>query len=279
MVTRIEQVRAIVARERAAGARVALVPTMGALHEGHLRLLDAARREAGFVVMSIFVNPLQFGADEDLARYPRDTEGDIAKARGRGADLVFLPAVEEMYPAAARTMVAPVGLDERWEGAIRPGHFRGVLTVVAKLFNIVLPDVAVFGQKDAQQVAVVRAMVRDLDFPVRVLAAPTVREPDGLALSSRNVYLSGEDRARALALSRALGAMQRAYADGMRSGESLLRAGRAELDGHSVEPDYLAIVDPASLESVSEAVAGSLVLVAARIGATRLIDNAVLGAP
>ena len=257
-----------------------LVPTMGALHEGHLRLIDAARTNADFIVVSVFVNPLQFGPDEDLARYPRDVDGDTAKARSRGADVVFIPEVAEIYPAGGRqTRVIPVGLDERWEGAARPGHFEGVLTVVAKLFNIVLPDVAVFGQKDAQQVAVVRAMVRDLDFPLEILVVPTVREADGLALSSRNVYLSAEDRRRALGLSRTLLAIQAGLTSGERDARSLERLGLTILAKDFIEPDYLSIVDPDTLAPVSTAAPGCLVLIAARVGPTRLIDNALLAAP
>ena len=279
VVARIAEVREAVAHARAAGSRIAFVPTMGALHEGHLRLFDVAREAADFLVVSIFVNPLQFGAGEDLSRYPRDVAGDIAKSQARGADLVFMPVVEEMYPGAAHTYVSPAGLDDRWEGALRPGHFRGVLTVVAKLFNIVQPDIAVFGQKDAQQVTVVRAMIRDLDYPIELVVAPTVREADGLALSSRNAYLSPPERARAVALSRALDAMQGAFASGTRDAHELTRIGHAQLEAQAIKPDYLAVVDPASLEPVAEAVRGSLVLVAAPVGTTRLIDNVMLGAP
>jgi pantoate--beta-alanine ligase len=277
--SRIAEVRAIVSAARKRGDRIAFVPTMGALHEGHLGLLDEARRRAAFVVLSIFVNPLQFGPGEDFGRYPRDAAGDTAKAAARGANLVFLPAVEEMYPPAGRAVaVLPERLHERWEGVVRPGHFAGVLTVVAKLFNIVLPDVAVFGQKDYQQATLVRALVRDLDFPIEIVVAPTARETDGLARSSRNVFLSPEDRARALSLSRALRAVQAGWRSGERSADALLAAGRRELDAErDVRTDYLAIVDPDSLEPVSRASTGSVVLVAARVGATRLIDNLILG--
>ncbi|HEX6058520.1 MAG TPA: pantoate--beta-alanine ligase [Gemmatimonadaceae bacterium] len=276
---RIAEVRAAVAAARARGARVAFVPTMGALHEGHLGLVDEARRHAAFVVMSIFVNPLQFGPGEDFTRYPRDADGDTAKAIARGADLVFLPAVEEMYPPDGRAVaVVPERLHERWEGAVRPGHFTGVLTVVAKLFNIVLPDLAVFGRKDYQQAALVRALVRDLDIPVEIVVAPTSREPDGLARSSRNVYLSPEERRRALALSRGLLAMRSAFRAGERDPAALLAAGRRELDAEpGIRTDYLALVDPATLEPVARASAASVALVAARVGATRLIDNIILG--
>jgi pantoate--beta-alanine ligase len=275
----VAAVRAATGAARARGARIGFVPTMGALHEGHLRLVDEARRRAQFVVVSIFVNPLQFGPGEDFARYPRDEAGDLAKALGRGADLVFLPSVEAMYPPSSRAVsVVPERMHERWEGGVRPGHFAGVLTVVAKLLNIVGPDVAVFGQKDYQQAALVRALVRDLDFAVEIVVAPTVRDADGLALSSRNVYLSPDDRRRALALSRALRAMQHAWAGGARDADRILAAGRSVLDAEpGVRPDYLALVDPDTLEPVSRASAGSVALVAARVGATRLIDNAILG--
>ena len=278
ILTRIAEVRRAVADARAQGKRIGFVPTMGALHEGHLRLVDAARGRTDFVVMSIFVNPLQFGPNEDLAKYPRDVEGDITRARARGTDVVFIPDVDEMYPGKGSfTRVVPVGLDERWEGAARPGHFGGVLTVVAKLFNIVLPDVAVFGQKDAQQATIVRAMVRDLNFPLEIDVVPTVREPDGLALSSRNVYLAAEDRRRAVALSRALSAIQAAFARGERDSSALEATGLKILSRESIEPDYLAIVDPETLSSVVAASAGCIVLVAARVGPTRLIDNITLG--
>jgi len=274
----IRDVRAAVAAARARGERVGFVPTMGYLHEGHLRLVDEARRRAGFAVMSIFVNPLQFGPREDLGRYPRDPAGDAAKAASRGVDLLFMPTVETMYPADRVVTVVPQGLDARWEGEVRPGHFAGVLTVVAKLFNIVQPDVAVFGQKDFQQAALVRAMARDLDFPLEVVVAPTVREADGLALSSRNSYLSTEERTRALGLSTALRAMQGAWRDGETKGDRLAALGRETLSRVAgVAPDYLAVVDPDTLAPTVDANADSVALVAARIGATRLIDNAPLG--
>ena len=192
----VTSVRDAVRTARRAGARVAFVPTMGYLHDGHLSLVDEARRRADFVVMSIFVNPLQFGPTEDLARYPRDPDGDARKAASRGVDLLFAPGPDVMYPREPEVRVTPRSLDRRWEGEVRPGHFAGVLTVVAKLFNIVQPDVAVFGQKDVQQATLVRAMVRDLDFPIDVVVAPTTREPDGLAMSSRNSYLDADARRR-----------------------------------------------------------------------------------
>jgi pantoate--beta-alanine ligase len=278
-VSRIAELRAAVADARARGRRVAFVPTMGALHEGHLRLVDEARRRAELVVVSIFVNPLQFGPGEDFTRYPRDAAGDVAKLAGRGTDLVFLPAVEEMYPAGGRAVaVVPKRLHDRWEGAVRPGHFTGVLTVVTKLFHIVQPGVAVFGQKDFQQSALVRALVRDLDLPIEIVVAPTTREPDGLALSSRNAFLSADERRSALALSGALRAMQQAWRDGARAAAAVLVAGRRVLDAEpGVRPDYLAVVDADSLEPVADATEASVALVAARVGPTRLIDNVVLG--
>jgi pantoate--beta-alanine ligase len=274
----IAALREAVGEARASGARVALVPTMGFLHEGHLVLVDRARELADLVVMSIFVNPLQFGPGEDFTRYPRDAEGDSARAAARGVDVLFTPAVEELYRRDAAVRVVPQSLDTRWEGAARPGHFDGVLTVVAKLFNLAQPQVAVFGQKDAQQAALVRAMVRDLDFPLEVVVVPTVRDADGLAMSSRNSYLAPMERARALALSRALGAMSAAFRSGERSAAALDAIGRRELDGQ-VEVDYLAIADAATLEPLDVAGPGTLVMVAARVGRTRLIDNLVLGAP
>ena len=276
-VERIVEVRDRVRGARSAGRRVAFVPTMGALHEGHLQLLRRARAEADLVVASVFVNPLQFGPTEDFARYPRDEAGDATKARAAGADLLFMPAADELYPHPGRVTVLPVGLGDRWEGQVRPGHFAGVLTVVLKLFGIVQPDVAIFGQKDYQQAAIVRAMVEDLDVPVRVVVEPTVREPDGLARSSRNRYLDGDERREALRLPRALAAVAGAFASGERDVQALLAPGRAELAHDLVLVDYFAIVDPASLEPRARAAAGDVVLLAARVGRTRLLDNRVLG--
>jgi pantoate--beta-alanine ligase len=274
----VADVRRRVAAARTAGRRVAFVPTMGFLHEGHLQLVARARAAADFVVMSIFVNPLQFGPGEDFTRYPRDAEGDAVKARNAGVDLLFTPTVETMYPGGAITAVVPTGLETRWEGAVRPGHFRGVCTVVAKLFNIVQPDFAVFGQKDVQQATIVRAMVRDLDLPLEVVVAPTVREADGLAMSSRNSYLSAEERVRARALSASLRAARAAFAAGARDVGAIEAAGRAVLDREGrTTPDYFAVVDPQTLEPATIASPTSLVLVAARVGATRLIDNDTLG--
>jgi len=261
------------------GERIALVPTMGALHEGHLALVDRARERASIVVLSLFVNPLQFGPNEDFARYPRDRERDARLADARGVDVLFAPDADELYHAGRAVSVVPTALASRWDGASRPGHFTGVLTVVAKLFNIVQPHLAVFGQKDIQQATLIRAMVRDLDFPIEVFVAPTVREPDGVALSSRNAYLGTADRTRARVLSRAIFAMRDAFDAGERS------TGALEALGHEVlgtEPEvaleYLAVVDTQTLEPASIADPGSIVVIAARIGTTRLIDNVILGA-
>lgn len=271
-------VRAALADARRRGASVALVPTMGALHEGHLQLIEEAKRHASLVVMSIFVNPLQFGPHEDFTRYPRDPEGDAIKAERRGADVLFMPKPEEMYSGERRVVVTPLALADRWEGASRPGHFTGVLTIVAKLFNIVQPDVAVFGQKDIQQATLIDAMVRDLDFPVRLVMAPTVREPDGIALSSRNVYLTPADRRRALVLSHSLRAIKEAFDSGEYDAAMLEQIGWEVLASEpEVRVDYLAIIDPERLEPVAVAESGTIAAVAARVGSTRLIDNTILG--
>jgi pantoate--beta-alanine ligase len=272
------ELRAVLAQPRAEGASIGLVPTMGFLHEGHLSLLRAARESCDAVVMSLFVNPAQFGPGEDLDRYPRDERRDLRLAEEAGVDVVYAPPVEEVYPAGFSTAVEVDSIASVLEGdpARRgPGHFRGVTTVVAKLLNSVQPDVTYFGQKDAQQAAVIRRMVRDLDFPVRVEVLPTVREPDGLAMSSRNTYLGAEDRERAAALHRALEAAER----GARS-ESLaagLEAGLTELRAASIEPEYFEARDPDDLTPVAEL--GSrpvLVAVAARVGPARLIDNVLI---
>jgi pantoate--beta-alanine ligase len=278
VVRRIAELRDVLAGPRSRGTAIGLVPTMGFLHEGHLALADAARARAGVVVMSIFVNPLQFGPHEDFARYPRDLEGDIRKADAHGVDIVFAPESGEMYATERTVAVVPFALADRWEGAVRPGHFGGVLTAVAKLFNIVQPQVAVFGQKDIQQATLVRALIRDLDFPVELVVAPTVREPDGLALSSRNAYLSPDDRRRALVLSRALRAIASAVEGGERDAAELETLGYEVLaDESGVQVDYLALVDPERLEPVSMIAPGTIVMVAARVGSTRLIDNILLG--
>jgi pantoate--beta-alanine ligase len=284
-VTTAAELRAELARAREdgrvlGGGRVAYVPTMGALHAGHLSLVAEARRRADLVAMSIFVNPLQFGPGEDFARYPRDLAADSAAAAAAGVDLMFAPGVAELYPREPRVRVVPGAMADRWEGAVRPGHFAGVLTVVAKLFHLVAPDVAVFGQKDAQQAALVRAMVRDLDFPLEVVVAPTVRERDGLALSSRNVYLGADDRARARCIPESLAAVERAFGAGERRAAALLDAARGVLAREpDLVPDYVAIVDPDTLDPVEQAERGTLALAAVRAGRTRLLDNVVLGEP
>lgn len=276
-VTEPAALRAWVADERRAGRRLAFVPTMGYLHDGHVELVRVARRHADRVVVSIFVNPLQFGPGEDLDRYPRDLERDLAMLDGL-ADVVFVPAADALYPPGSEVRVVPGPTAERWEGAARPGHFTGVLTVVAKLFNLVQPDVACFGQKDWQQVVLVRAMVRDLDVPVSLVVVPTVREADGLALSSRNVYLSAEDRAEALALSRGLAAAHERFMAGERDAARVHDAVRDAIAVHPrVSAEYIAVVDPHTLEPEIRVSAASVVAVAARVGRTRLIDNIVLG--
>lgn len=264
---------------RAEGKRIVLVPTMGSLHEGHLSLVDRARRVGDVVVMSIFVNPLQFGPAEDLARYPRDLARDAELARGRGVDLLFAPPDEQMYEAGrpAVTVVAREAA-QRMEGEFRPGHFEGVLTVVAKLFNIVQPDAAVFGQKDFQQSVLIKRMCTDLNFPIRIEVAPTVREPDGLALSSRNVYLSASERQSALQISRALRAARDRYAQGDRDPNRLLQAARAVLaQDAEVRVQYVELVDELTLERPAQASDQNVMAVAVLVGATRLIDNMVMG--
>ena len=270
-----DELCAALAAERARGRSIGLVPTMGCLHEGHLSLLRAARAECDVVVMSLFVNPAQFGPGEDLDRYPRDEERDAELAGEAGADLIYAPPVEEVYPDGFATTVEVGGLAEVLCGdpARRgPEHFRGVTTVVAKLFNAVQPDVAYFGRKDAQQVAVIRRMARDLDMPVRIEALPTVREPDGLAMSSRNAYLSAADRERATALSRSLREVERVAREDTL--DAALAAGRRVLEEAGIEPEYLEARDAESLEPAS-ALGGRPVLVAlaARVGGARLIDN------
>ena len=273
----IPELKAWVSAARARGQRIGLVPTMGALHQGHLALVDAARAGSDVVVMSIFVNPTQFGPGEDLSRYPRDLARDRALAAGRGVDLLFAPPVEAMYPPGAEVRVAPGAVARRWEGEFRPGHFAGVLTIVAKLFHLVEPTRAWFGQKDFQQATLIRQMVRDLDFPLAVHVVRTVREPDGLALSSRNAFLSPADRAQALGLSRALGAAAAAFASGEHGSAALEHVMRGGLAVHpGVEVEYIAVADPRTLEPVATADHDTVVLIAARVGSTRLIDNVIL---
>ena len=277
IVETIGEMRHVVADQRAQGKSIALVPTMGALHEGHLTLVDEARRVADIVVMSIFVNPLQFAPNEDFDRYPRTMEEDSRSAADRGVDLLFTPVREEVYPEQAPVVLVHPGIiGKEWEGAVRPHHFEGVLTVVAKLFHIVMPDVAVFGQKDLQQVAVVKRMVRDLNFPVGILMAPIVREPDGLAMSSRNRYLSPKDRELGLILSRALFAMRDAFAKGERRASALEATGWRMLERVvGLTPRYLAAVNADTNQRVNNVRHGDAAVGAVRVGETRLIDNII----
>jgi len=260
------------------GKGLALVPTMGALHEGHLSLVRAARAARDVVAVSIFVNPMQFGPGEDLAKYPRSFERDCEMLEREGVEFVFTPSVEEMYPAGAVTWVTVEELSGKLDGRSRPGHFRGVTTVVSKLFHIVEPDNAFFGQKDAAQVAIIRRMVRDLNLPVEIVVCPIVREGDGLAMSSRNAYLSPEERKRALVLHWSLERVQQLVESGERDAARLVAAGREEFAQESlVRLDYFEVVDPDTLDPVADVSRGALVAVAAYVGATRLIDNILLG--
>ena len=278
VVTTITAVREAVARYRASGSSVAFVPTMGALHSGHISLVERARKEADATVMSIFVNPLQFGPNEDLSRYPRPVEDDEIMARDAGVDILFRPDVADMYPDSREVTVTAGSVANVWEGASRPGHFDGVLTVVAKLFNIIQPDVAVFGRKDLQQAVLIKAMVKDLDIPVRMVVAPIVRERDGLALSSRNRFLSEHNRISALSLSQALQEVRRAFARGEHDTDALERVGLSALaHDAAVSIDYLAVVNGSTLARDADANKRSAVIVAARVGSTRLIDNMTLG--
>lgn len=274
----IAEVRNQVAAARAGGgATVGLVPTMGSFHEGHLSLMRAARQESDFVVVSIFVNPAQFGPGEDLESYPSDPERDLELTAGEGVDLLFVPEKDEIYPEGFETYVEPGSVAEGLCGRGRPGHFRGVATVVAKLFNIVGPDRAYFGQKDAQQAAVVRRMAADLDFSIEVKVCPTVREADGLAMSSRNVYLSEEERAQAPLLFQALNAAREALAGGQRDASKLRRLMRRAIgQNYMVELEYARIVDPVTMQPVPVVEAEVLAAVAARIGKARLIDNMLI---
>jgi pantoate--beta-alanine ligase len=277
IVATIAETRSAVAALRAGGKTIGLVPTMGALHEGHLSLVRAARAVCDAVVATIFVNPTQFAPNEDFSKYPRTFEADCEKLRAESVDLLFAPAVEEIYPTEAFTVIAVEPIGDRLDGASRPGHFRGVATVVAKLFHIVAPDKAFFGQKDAAQVAVLRRMVRDLDFSLEVVVCPIVREPDGLAMSSRNRYLSEQDRHSALILHRALRHIEAKIAEGEVESSPLIRAGLEVLaEDPDARLDYLKIVDPDTLEDLRDVENGALVAVAAWIGPARLIDNVLI---
>ena len=275
-ITAISEMRAWSRVARTRELRVGFVPTMGALHDGHLRLVERARELADVVVMSIFVNPLQFGPTEDFARYPRDLNRDRDLAQAHEVNCLFVPDGLTMYPVAPSVRLDPGPMAASLEGAARPTHFAGVLTVVAKLFHMVEPDVAVFGRKDFQQAMLVRRMVADLDFPLAVEVAPTVRELDGLALSSRNAYLSPDQRRSALALSRALREVEKAWRSGEADPAVLHKKGVEVLAAPGVEPEYLALVDE-ELKPVDRVTQKTIVVVAARVGRTRLIDNVVLG--
>jgi pantoate--beta-alanine ligase len=262
---------------RVQGSTVGFVPTMGALHNGHLSLVRRARTEASLVVVSIFVNPLQFGPTEDFTQYPRTLEADCARLEAEGVEIVFAPSSAQMFPAAVTTVVHVEGLSDKLDGRSRPGHFRGVSTVVAKLFHIVQPDFAVFGQKDAAQVAVLRRMVRDLNMDVQLIVAPIVREADGIALSSRNAFLTAEQRRQALVLHRALMQVEASVRSGETRSEQLCSAAHAVLASEpAAKLDYFEIVDPDTLEPIAEITQGALAAVAAQFGATRLIDNILL---
>ena len=273
--------RSLLDRARAAGRVVGLVPTMGALHDGHRSLMARARAECDVVAVSIFVNPLQVGDAEDMEHYPRTLERDLLVCAEAGADVVFVPALREMYPswpAAPSTTVSAGGVSDAWEGASRPGHFDGVATVVAKLLVAGRADRAYFGRKDAQQLAVVQRLARDLDTGVAIVACPLVRDADGLALSSRNVYLTPEDRAQALAIPRGLAAAATLWAAGERRAATLVEAVRRELESSpGIAPDYVAVVDPESFVEVAEAARGCQIVVAGRMAAARLIDTIRLG--
>ncbi len=274
----VSELRAALAPARRDGHSIGLVPTMGALHEGHLALLARAREECDVVVVTLFVNPAQFDEQSDLDRYPRDEDRDARLAEQAGADMLFAPAAGEVYPEGFATTVEVSGVSEPLEGEWRgAGHFRGVATVVTKLLCMALPDVAYFGRKDAQQLLVIRRLVADLNLPVRIAAVTTVREADGLALSSRNRRLSAEQRERALGIPRALARVRERAATGERSGEVLLECAREVLADHLLEAEYVALVDPDSLAPLSRLGGDGLVLIAARVGDVRLIDNEIVG--
>lgn len=274
---RVEEVRTFSRAVRRSGKLVGFVPTMGALHEGHLSLVRAAKSQSDVVVVSIFVNPTQFGPNEDFAKYPRTLKQDRELLEREGVALLLAPPVTEIYPDGAATYVMVEGLSEKLDSVSRPGHFRGVTTVVTKLFNIVEPDRAFFGQKDAAQIAIIRRMVRDLKIPVQVIACPIVREPDGLAMSSRNAYLSGEERKRALVLRRSLLAAEEAFKNGERRASKLVESALKVFNNEpAVRLDYFQVVDPDTLESAETISRPVLVAVAAYVGSTRLIDNTLL---
>jgi pantoate--beta-alanine ligase len=268
--------RARVEDLRRDGRKIAVVPTMGALHEGHLALLRAARAKCDVLILTIFVNPTQFGPNEDLAKYPRDEAGDLAKAHTCGIDLAFCPDASAMYPAGAQTFVEVRELQQPLCGARRPGHFAGVATIVTKLFHLTKPHVAVFGEKDYQQLAIIRRMVRDLDFDIEIASVPIVREPDGLAMSSRNAYLSPEQRRSALALSQGLAAAEAVVRSGERDAAKIVAAARARLEAAQLRIDYAELRDAVELTEVTTLAKPCVLALAAFVGTTRLIDNRVL---
>jgi pantoate--beta-alanine ligase len=273
----VEEMRSACRATERADQRLGFVPTMGALHEGHLSLVRAAREQNNVVAVSIFVNPTQFGPNEDFSKYPRSFERDCELLEKEGVDLLFAPSVEEMYPDGTATWVTVEGLSDKLCGRSRPRHFRGVTTVVAKLFNIIEPDLAFFGQKDAAQVAIIRRMVRDLHFSVQIVGCPIVREPDGVAMSSRNAYLDPTQRQSALVLYRSLMEIQKGFEQGEHSAAKLIEAGKRVFDSEpAVRLDYLEIVDADTMEAAEDVWGGTLVAIAAFVGTTRLIDNIVL---
>jgi pantoate--beta-alanine ligase len=273
----IVDVRAACLDARAGGKRLGLVPTMGALHAGHLSLVRAAKAQCDSVAVSIFVNPTQFGPAEDLSKYPRQFDRDRRMLEAEGVDILFAPTVEEIYSNGSVTWVVVESLSEKLDGGSRPGHFRGVTTIVAKLFNIIEPQVAFFGRKDAAQLAVIRRMARDLNFPVEIVACPIVREPDGLAMSSRNSYLNREERVRALVLQRALQETEQRFNAGERSAAKLISAAKEVFASEpQVALDYVEVVDPDTLDPVGQISHKTLFAVAAYVGSTRLIDNLLL---
>jgi len=278
VVCTVDELRATLAPARRDGLKIGLVPTMGALHEGHLTLIRRARDQCNVVVVSLFVNPSQFNESSDLERYPRRERDDTELAADAGADILFAPSVEEVYPQGFATSVEVLGVTERLEGASRGAeHFRGVATVVTKLLCMALPDVAFFGQKDAQQMVVIRRLVADLNLPVSIEAVPTVREPDGLAMSSRNSLLDAEERERALALPAALAAARELLDTGERSHSALVASAREAMCTRGVEPEYVVLVDPESFEALdADLTAEALLVIAARVGSVRLIDNTIL---
>ncbi len=277
VVSSADQVRAAVRTAKSQQQRIGFIPTMGALHQGHMSLIRTARQQCQFVVASVFVNPTQFGPNEDFKSYPRDLNRDRQMLEAEGVSLLFAPGVEEMYPGGANTFVVVEGMSDKLCGGTRPGHFRGVTTVVSKLFNIVEPDVAFFGQKDAAQAAIIRRMVRDLKFDVQIVVCPIVREADGLAMSSRNAYLNPSERRQALVLFRALSHVQTLADQGEAGAAKLIAAAKSVIaEEAAVRLDYVEAVNPESLDPVSNVSNGALVAIAAFVGKTRLIDNIVL---